>query len=235
MNTWILNIELWSFHWVAVALTITALALAAPSHLSETELKATFLEHVVTSAPNGTQLRLARFHVAGPVPAGARLSWIEPPVAIGLVQFEYRWENGAEAMRTTGNAEVLAFGNVAVARVPIKHGELLTHQNVAFERRLLNPFLRTGYYQSFEPLSGLRANGFISVGSVLSPRSTQLPYLVEEGQIVELVQESARLRITMNAKSLQKGRLHDWINVSNPSSHKVLRVQVLGPSKVGLP
>ena len=175
--------------------------------------------------PEISRLEISHVRLRKPVGKSPRVTWMSNN-RFGWVQFEMEWEEEGSLLRSSGTATVEAYGDVAVAAVPIDSQETLSKDNVRFEERKLSALMAGGYYLDLSTLQGYVARTSLRPGKVISPSNVQRPYLIQRGQVVELIHRSGPLQVTARVEALQRGRLNDWIRVKNTNSQKVIRARV---------
>ena len=182
----------------------------------------------------GTQVELNITNLSSreSVPDNAVISNVHPIPPLGLVSFDWMWTENEVVKKVPATASVRGFAQVAVAKTQIKHQEPLSAQNVKFQKVEVTHHRNTGFYLDWDAVSGLRAMGFITPGTVIGSNNAASPKAVAAGQMVDLIYQKGNLRITGRVKALDGGNLYQWIRVQNPRSMKVFQVKVSGTGEV---
>jgi flagella basal body P-ring formation protein FlgA len=168
----------------------------------------------------------------GEIPPNSHIGRITPHPPFGTIQFELSWDEGGRERRAFGSATVRAYSKVAVAKISIKHGDLIDPTNVAFEERELSPYVNSGYIMDPETLRNLRSNGYIHPGELLNASNTQSPFAVAVGEMLDVIHNQGNVEVKARVRALSNGRIGDWIRVENPSSQKILTAKVTGIGEV---
>lgn len=215
-----------------ILLNLIALV-ASAQPLSQADISARLLAEFRQQVPTEVTISLSKLYVDKQVDSAAKLQGFEPRVPLGLVRFEFATEtkHGIEIVR--GHVTVTATSMVAVAKERISSGSLFSEENVTFERRRVRRIQAERYYYQLEALADLQAKSTVRKGDVIAPSQTMKPYMVHRGEMVDLVTESRGLSVVARVKSLQRGRLHDWIKVQNPRTKRMVRVRIQDRAKVG--
>lgn len=183
--------------------------------------------------PHATRISVEKIFVNQPVPEYAKIEELKPHPAVGSINFAFTWEDEQGKKQAYGNAMSRVFLKVAISKAPIRHGESFSDENIKFEERELTPYSHTGYFTEAEgELFTLNAQGHIPPDHVISSSQTVAPQLIKAGQLVDLVYESPRLRISVRSKALQGGRAGDKIRVENTTSRKVVQGKVISNNEV---
>lgn len=185
-----------------------------------------------------SRIEIERFYLkGGPSPESqsvAEIISVEPKPPFGVVHFELAWQEGDERRHAVGSALVKRYEPVVVAKSTIRSGELFNLTNCSLEERELTPYKVSGYFDKIESLKPFRARGYILPGTVISNLQTQVPFLVNAGESVELFRETPALKVSMRVKALESGRENQWIRVENAGSKKVVQARVVAQGEVSL-
>ena len=195
-------------------------------------LRSHILDHLKKYWSPESKIELENFVVREMVPLSARVHEVQPTPPLGLTSFELVWTEAGKVRRGYATGVVRVFSKVAVVKSPIRHNEAFTAQNLFFEEREVTALSNRGFYTDAKSIEGLRAQGYLRPGAVVTGSQTQLPLAVTLGQSLELVHRQGSLNLRIRVKALENGRVNDWIRVENQSSKKVLTAKITGPSEV---
>ena len=131
--------------------------------------------------------------------------------------------------------DLLLHQNIAVATRRIERGQLLTSENVRFERRLVNG-LNDYRTESDSPI-GMHATRTLQplqviAGSQVQAASEQAVVLVKQREPVQLLVEKGGLRVVTSGESLQDGRAGQTVRVRNVDSQRIILGRVIDRSVV---
>jgi flagella basal body P-ring formation protein FlgA len=210
--------------WFLMLFSLSLMAVSTVNSVSLIEER--LREEVLKELSPEARVTVENIHAQMQVPLSATLVSLNPRPAIGMVQFVFSWVEKGQRKESSGNAMIKAYLPVAVAKGPIRHNEAFESKNVKFEERDISYFRNTGYFESSENLFNLRANGYLSPGSVIGFQHTQEAWIVSQGQAVELVNQRGPLKVTARMIALENGKKDQWIRLENPVSKKVVRGRV---------
>ena len=213
---------------------ISQAALSPKSRNIEGTIERKLHAAVVSELPENLKVHIENIFTKEPVPVEAEIFSIQPQPPLGTIHFEFQWRDKGISRQAFGNAVVKATGKIAVAKNPIRHGDTFNEENTRFEEKDVTKYRTTGYFIDFEKLSRLKANGFISPGTVVGFFQTQTPQAISAGQMVNLVYESRNLKVTAKVKALESGRVDQWIRLENPTSRKLIQGRVLPTGEVSI-
>ena len=212
---------------------LTLLLLAATSLANATDWNAVLRRQVEPHWPGGkVSVKIMETSTAVPKDAQLRLTGVNAP--LGLTSFEWSWAEKQSPMRKFGTATVNVKMKVAVAKAPLSNGQPLDMALIEFVEHELSPLNQQGFFTKPQELSRRKIRGYVAPGAVLGARNTTAPMLVEQGQAVTLSQIKGALQLGAQMESLQNGALGEWIRVSHPKTHKVIRARIAGPGLVEL-
>jgi len=170
----------------------------------------------------------------GAIPVEAEVSTIDPKPSLGWVTFELVWQEDGLLRKAFGTASVKHYMPVAVTKTVVKNNDPFTQDNVTFQEREVSPFRVSGVYVDQKDLFKLKARSYLTPGSVISHMHTQIPFMVNSGESLELVRETPTVKVSMRVKALENGRENQWIRVENPVSRKVVQARVIHSGEVSL-
>jgi flagellar basal body P-ring formation protein FlgA len=134
--------------------------------------------------------------------------------------------NGEEIERRWVQAELRVFDDVIVAARSLAYHETITIDDIRIGRRELNTFSLRALTDPQEAV-GRHAVRTIAMNEVLTPAMVSLPQVVQRGNRVSLVFESAGLRVEIAGRAMQAGKIGERIRVENTSSGKIIEGQIL--------
>ena len=168
----------------------------------------------------------------GTVPVEAEVSTVDPKPSLGWVTFELVWQEDGLLRKAFGTASVKQYVPVAVTKTVVKNNDPFTADNVTFQEREVSPFRVSGVYVDQKDLFKLKARSYLTPGSVISHNHTQIPFMVNSGETLELIRETPTVKVSMRVKALENGRENQWIRVENPISRKVVQARVIHSGEV---
>jgi len=192
------------------------------------------VKQISTYWPKGSAVRAQIMGSTAGIPAGAELGLLTTDSYVGLVPVEWKWTQNGQAMHRSATATVQVRAKVAVAKVPLGHGQALAADKIAFIEHEIGPLFYQGFFLNQQELDRRKAKGYVAPGSVLCLKNTTAPLLVEKGQTVQLTQKAGALQLTAAMESLESGALGEWVRVSHPKTRKVIRAKVTGIGETGL-
>jgi flagella basal body P-ring formation protein FlgA len=216
----------------ALFLMWVSVASAAEVPLSFEVARERLHQAIVEKLPSGFRVEVESVFLNEPAPMEARMESITPNPPLGNVSFEVTWSNADGFRHTFGTASVKGYAKVAVSKLPIQNNEAFTPANTLFEEREVTPFLNRGYYTEWDDLRPLRARGYVRMGMVLGAHETQLPWLIIQGQTVDLSYRRGAISIVAKVKAKENGHKGDWIRVENTSSRKILQARIVSSGEV---
>jgi flagella basal body P-ring formation protein FlgA len=134
--------------------------------------------------------------------------------------------NGEEKERRWVQAELRVFDDVIVAARSLAYHETITSDDIRMGRRELNTFSLRAVTDPREVV-GRHAARTIEMNEVLTPAMVSLPQVVQRGNRVSLVFESAGLRVEIAGRAMQAGKMGERIRVENTASGKIVEGQIL--------
>ncbi len=112
----------------------------------------------------------------------------------------------------------------------VKKGDVISRADVE-----LAP-LKKGYMREFlsqdESPVGLTARRFLPKGSFIEKGFVEKRYIVRKGAIVDVKLRSNGIVLSSRAVALENGSVGDWIELENPSSHRVFFAEVVGKNEL---
>jgi len=131
----------------------------------------------------------------------------------------------------SGRVEVEALAEMAVAARQIDHGTVITAGDVALKK--LDVSATQGHYLgNLSDVVGKKARSTIRPNSPFKPEQLEKVALIKSGQIVTIVAENERIRVTLTGKARSAGAEGDMINVQNMNSLKEFPARVVDATTV---
>jgi flagella basal body P-ring formation protein FlgA len=181
-------------------------------------------EAIQREVPTGIATELSNLYLDGRAAGEEEIHLFTNGVPLGLVRFELR----NRAAKISGNVTVRGFGRIAVAIAPILHNDTIDSSKIRFERQELTQLLNRGYYLEGTSFAGMRAQGYIRPGAILTSSNTHLPNAVERLQVVELTHQKNGIVVLASMKALEAGKVNDWIRLQNPQTNRIVQARVTG-------
>lgn len=151
---------------------------------------------------------------------------------LGAVPFQVRLlVDGHMAKRTSVSAYIEVWQEVVLAARPLGRNQPITREDLQIERMNMarvpaNALLR------LDQAIGRRANRAIAVNSILRVDQVDLPPVVRKGDVVQVLAESGRLKITTQAVAQENGGLGQRIQVMNLASKKNVHARIIDAQTV---
>ncbi|MGE4560579.1 MAG: flagellar basal body P-ring formation chaperone FlgA [Desulfobulbus sp.] len=128
--------------------------------------------------------------------------------------------------------KLAAFGEVAVAAIPLRKGEKISARSIRLEKRDLTRL--DDPFTAKERLIGLEAARTITAGSVLEHDNISAPAIIRDGQMVTIVAHKGPMQLTTKGLAKESGRRGEMIRVKNISSSKMIYCRVDRPGVVSV-
>jgi flagellar basal body P-ring formation protein FlgA len=165
-------------------------------------------------------------HMALQIRAPKHTDWL------GAIPLKVTIQVDGQTVRTTGvPIYIEVWQDVVLAAKPLGRNQPIMASDVRTERMNLarvpsNAILRK------DQVLGRRANRSIAVNSVLRSDQVELPPAVRRGDVVQVLAESARLKITTQGIAQENGGIGDYIRVLNSASKKSIHARVVDSQTV---
>jgi flagella basal body P-ring formation protein FlgA len=164
------------------------------------------------------------------------LSWkVMPsrPNILGSTSFSIAFTvDGQPAGNCVIRGRLKALGEVAVAAVSLRKGDVITSRNVRLAKQDLadldNPFT------TLEQVMGMEMARTVNSGTILDQSNVVAPSVIKEGDMVKIVARKGALRITTSGLARMDGRQGERIRVKNISTNKMIYCRVDGPGMVSV-
>jgi flagella basal body P-ring formation protein FlgA len=130
-----------------------------------------------------------------------------------------------------GRVEVEALAEMAIAVRQIDYGSIVTDSDVALKK--LDVAGTQGHYlRNIADVVGKKTRSTIRANSPFRPDQLEKVALIKSGQIVTIVAENARMRVTLTGKARNSGGEGDVINVQNMNSLKEFPAKIIDATTV---
>lgn len=152
----------------------------------------------------------------------------------GAVPLTVRFLSGGDVRETVSAvARISAFAPVVVARTPLARFQPVSPADIGIENRDLSAVAADALTDVAEA-AGKRASRNIASGTVLTADLLELPPMVRRGDIVRILAESGRVRITALGEVRETGRRGERIRVVNLDTQKEIQARVIDPGTVAV-
>lgn len=139
---------------------------------------------------------------------------------------------GAETVKTlTLTVDTRIHRPVLVTARALRRGTPVTVDMVDVEERDITS-LNDGFYTDLADLDGWQTRRPIGVGDILTRRHVEPIPVIERGDEILLVTESANMQVSVRGVAMQDGGIGSRIRVKNADSGKVLSGQVVDAATV---
>ncbi len=151
---------------------------------------------------------------------------------LGSIPFTvYVFVDGKIAKKVTVPVTIEVWSDVVLAAIPLGKYQIIESKHVRIEKMNLarvpeNAVLR------IEQAVGSRTNRNIAVNSILRGDQIELPPVVKRGDVVQVVVESKRMKISVKARAKESGAKGKMIRVQNLRSKKTIYAQVVDSTTV---
>lgn len=139
--------------------------------------------------------------------------------------------NGRIVRRLSANVSIEATAAVLVAADDLAAGEKIAAPDFKTETRRLEKPL-SHYLRDPERLRGMVLVKNLAAGQTLTTDATAAGYVVRTGDLVRIVGESGKTRITVSGEARASGRIGDRIAVKNAASGAILQAVVIDEAMV---
>jgi len=189
--------------------------------------------HLLSSLPRHTRIEISNIKL-NLIPHHAVLGNIQPQPPLGLVNMEYAWFDRGRSQKAYGSAVVRGYLPIAVAKTPLRNGQRVLKEGISFLERELSAFSGTGFIHEMSFLEDKEVVGIIRMGQVITPLNLRAIALISRGQGVDVVYETAGLKMVAKMKSMDRGQMGDYIRLENPKTRKVIYGKVIGSATTTL-
>lgn len=127
--------------------------------------------------------------------------------------------------------EIKKYLQVAVAAKSLSAGEVITADNIAFERRDIGRLL-PGYFTELAKIEGLMVKRPMAPGSVLTENMLKKAVIITRGKPVTILAQIGNIQVMVAGTAMQNGSEGQFIQVQNTSSKKVIIGRVIDDTTV---
>lgn len=139
--------------------------------------------------------------------------------------------NGQEYERIRMSGDLQLYGDVLCTTKRLPRHALLSEEDITTVRRNIAP-LDSGFVANPQAALGKRLKTALRPGAILYENLLEAPPLVQRGDLVTIVAESANIRITAPGEARNAGALGDLVKVKNLMSRQEIFAKVLGSGMV---
>ncbi len=169
------------------------------------------------------------------LPAGT-LSWQVTPsraAILGSTSFSVAFAvDGKPAGNCIVRGRLEALGDVAVAAIPLRKGEILNERSIRIEKQDLSvlddPFTKK------TQLIGRETARTITAGTILDHDNITDPSIIHRGDMITIIARKGPMQLSTKGLAKQDGHLGEIIRVKNISSNKVIYCRVDRPGIVSV-
>jgi len=129
------------------------------------------------------------------------------------------------------SAIVTIYKEVLVLTQPIHRGEILSQDNLHFEKRDIST-VRSGFLTDPLVVVNKQATRNLGLGSVINKSNFTEPKLIKKGEKVYIKASSRHLNISMKGIAMMDGIKGQSIRVKNEKSHQIIQATVIQPGQV---
>jgi len=139
--------------------------------------------------------------------------------------------NGQLFSKVGLNFDVKLYNQVVVVNNQISLGEILTTDNVRYERMEIGR-LGPGYSTNLSKVLGLAARRSLTPGMVVIDSMMTKPLLIKQGNMVNIAAYMGSMEVIAAGKAMQDGCAGQLIRVQNINSARIIFAKVLDESTV---
>jgi flagella basal body P-ring formation protein FlgA len=224
-----------------IGVLLFPILLEAQPRLSQTrdaEIRAAVETYVrQKTASLGYEINIKRLSISGvsALPDGVLEYEIVAPQqweGWGHTSFAVIVRQGERVLRNIqGQADVEALAEMVVAVRQIDHGSVVTAGDVALKRLDISA-VQGRYLGRINEVVGKKTRSTVRPNTPFKPDQLEKVALVKSGQIVTIVAENDRMRVTMTGKAKSSGGEGDTINVQNLNSLKEFPARIVDANTV---
>ena len=139
--------------------------------------------------------------------------------------------DGKIAKKVTVPVTIEVWSDVVLAAIPLGKYQIIESKHVRVEKMNLTRVPENAVLR-IEQAVGSRTNRNIAVNSILRGDQIELPPVVKRGDVVQVVAESKRMKISVKARAKESGAKGKMIRVQNLRSKKTIYAQVVDSTTV---
>jgi flagella basal body P-ring formation protein FlgA len=211
---------------------------AQSSQTRDEEIRAAVETYVrQKTADLGYEIRLKRFSISGVT-----------ALPEGLLEYEIvapqQWEGWGNTgvtvivrkgervlLNTSGRVEVEALAEMVVSVRQIDHGSIVTAEDVSLKKLDVSG-THGRFLGRINDVVGKKARSTIRPNTPFKPDQLEKVALIKSGQIVTIVAENNRIRVTVTGKAKNSGGEGDSISVQNLNSLKEFPARIIDANTV---
>jgi flagella basal body P-ring formation protein FlgA len=209
-----------------------------PSQTRDEEIHAAVEKYIRQKTDGlGYEIRIKRLSISGvsALPEGGLEYEIVAPQqweGWGSTSFAVIARQGERVVRNIpGRVEVEALAEMVIAVRQIDHGSMIAAGDVTLKK--LDVSGTQGHYLGkLADVVGKKARSTIRPNTPFKPEQLEKMALIRSGQIVTIVLENDRMRLTMTGKAKSAGGEGDTINVQNMNSLKEFPARIVDATTV---
>lgn len=225
--------------WI-VLIPVLVHAQAATSSLREAEIRSAVSAYVQQKTANlGCEVRIKRLSLAGNqvLPAGTLEYEVVAPQqwegwGTAGISVIVRKENRV-VRNIPARVEVEALADMVVTVRQIDHGSILSADDLAL-RKLDIATVHGRYLANLSEAVGKKARITFKANAPLRSDQLEKVPVVKTGQLVTIVAENERMRITVTGKAKSAGAVGDTITVQNLNSLKDVPARIIDAGTVAV-
>lgn len=127
--------------------------------------------------------------------------------------------------------DVKRYGQVVVSATEISRAEVLSPQNLRYERMDLGR-LGAGYFTDTTKIFGLTARRALNPGMIITNSAVVKPVVIKQGATVNILARVGSMEVTSAGQALQDGIEGQLIRVQNINSTKIISAKVIDGTTV---
>lgn len=201
--------------------------------LTAERMRTAVKDYIETHAPwaaSQMKIRPIPYRQALILPCGHMTLQVTPPLHtdwLGAIPFKVTIRvNGRTARRTSVPTYIEVWQNVVLAAKPLGRHQPIMASDVRIEKMNLAG-VPANAISRMDQVLGRRANRSIAANSVLRLDEVELPPVVRRGDVVQVLAESAYLKITTRGIAQENGGIGQYIRVMNSTSRKSIHAKVI--------
>ena len=178
------------------------------------------------------QVKIRKIRMSHPVhlPPGEMRIQVQAPKHtdwLGAIPFSVKfWVKGQLVSKLTVPATIEVWSDVLMAAKPLGRGQPVTPDCIKIVRMNLSRAPANAILSKEQAL-GRRVNRSIAANSILRDDQIEIPPAVRRGDLVQVVAQSADMKISIKGVAKQDGARGDVIRVVNTRSKRIIYAQVL--------
>jgi flagella basal body P-ring formation protein FlgA len=206
--------------------------------VSDAEIRAAVEAYIHTRAPwkaEQMKIRPIGYNQSHKLPPGkVRLQVMAPKHTdwLGAVPFQVRLLVDEQAVkRTSVSAYIEVWQEVVLAAKPLGRNQPINREDLDLQRMNMDG-IPANAIVNLDHVIGCRANRAIAINSILRTDQVDLPPIVRKGDVVQVLAESAQLKITTQAVAQENGGVGQKIQVINVASKKKVHARIIDAQTV---